>query len=63
MEKINNSTQTQMLHSSSVTTSMNDVSDISHKTVAEVQDIGVVFQQLSEMAQELLKTVSKFKVN
>ncbi|MDJ0677283.1 MAG: GAF domain-containing protein [Calothrix sp. MO_167.B42] len=63
VEKINNSTQTQMLHSHSVTTSMNDVSDISHKTVAEVQDIGVVFQQLSEMAQELLKTVSKFKVN
>jgi methyl-accepting chemotaxis protein PixJ len=46
-----------------VTNSMKDVAEIANKTFAESQDIATVFQDLSGMAQDLLTTASKFKVN
>nr|MDJ0732628.1 methyl-accepting chemotaxis protein [Nostocaceae cyanobacterium] len=60
--RITDATQTQIQRSTSVTTSMKDVAEISHNTVVESQQIAAVFQQLSATAQELLITVSKFKV-
>ena len=42
---------------------MKDVAQISQKTSTEAKTIAAVFQQLSEMAQELLASVSQFKVN
>jgi methyl-accepting chemotaxis protein PixJ len=42
---------------------MKDVAEIANKTFAESHEIAVVFQDLSGMAQELLATASKFKVN
>jgi methyl-accepting chemotaxis protein PixJ len=42
---------------------MKDVAQISQKTSTEANSIATVFQQLSEMGQELLASVSKFKVN
>ncbi|AFY31705.1 GAF domain-containing protein [Calothrix sp. PCC 7507] len=63
IQQITAATQTQMVQSVTVTTSMKDVAEISHKTVGESQEISEVFQQLSIMAQELLVTASRFKVN
>jgi len=63
LQRISNATQTQMLQSVSATASMKDVAQISQKTSTEANNIATVFQQLSEMAQELLASVSKFKVN
>ncbi|MEA5595583.1 GAF domain-containing protein [Rivularia sp. UHCC 0363] len=63
LERITDATQTQMLQSVSATASMKDVAQISKKTSTEANSIATVFQQLSEMGQELLTSVSKFKVN
>ncbi|MBF2007729.1 MAG: GAF domain-containing protein [Chlorogloeopsis fritschii C42_A2020_084] len=62
LQQITEATQTQTLQSTSVTTSMKDVADIAHKTATEVNEIGAVFQHLSNMAQDLLANASKFKV-
>ncbi|QLE55750.1 GAF domain-containing protein [Nostoc sp. TCL26-01] len=63
IQRITDATQKQMGQSVSVTNSMQDVAEIAHKTFAESQDIATVFQDLSGMAQELLTTASKFKVD
>ncbi|MBD2437808.1 GAF domain-containing protein [Nostoc sp. FACHB-110] len=63
IEQITAVTQTQMGQSQTVTTSIQDVSEIAHKTFAESQEIAAIFQDLLGMAQELLTTASKFKVN
>ncbi|MEA5573312.1 GAF domain-containing protein [Calothrix sp. UHCC 0171] len=63
LQKITNSTQGQMLQSVSVTSSMHDVAKIASKTASEANNIAIVFQEVLEMAQELLASVSKFKVN
>ncbi|AFY57044.1 methyl-accepting chemotaxis protein [Rivularia sp. PCC 7116] len=63
LERITDATQTQMLQSVSATASMKDVAQISQKTSTEANGIASVFQQLSEMGQELLASVSKFKLN
>ncbi|MBD2163255.1 GAF domain-containing protein [Calothrix membranacea FACHB-236] len=63
LQRITEATQKQMSQSVTVTSSMKDVAEISHKTVAESHEIAAVFQQLSGMAKELLATASKFKVN
>ncbi|MBF2014604.1 MAG: GAF domain-containing protein [Rivularia sp. T60_A2020_040] len=63
LQKITDATQTQMVQSVSATASMKDVAEISERTSTETNNIAVVFQQLSEMGQELLASVSKFKVN
>ncbi|WP_413172245.1 GAF domain-containing protein [Anabaena azotica] len=62
IERITEATQKQMDQSATVTTSMNDVAVIANKTFGESQDIAIVFQNLSEMAQSLLTTAGKFKV-
>ncbi|MGB7377085.1 MAG: methyl-accepting chemotaxis protein, partial [Rivularia sp. (in: cyanobacteria)] len=63
LQRITDATQTQMLQSVSATASMKDVAQISQKTSTEANSIASVFQHLSEMGQELLASVSKFKVN
>ena len=63
LQRITDATQTQMLQSVSATASMKDVAQISQKTSTEANSIASVFQQLSEMGQELLASASKFKVN
>ncbi|RCJ19159.1 chemotaxis protein [Nostoc sp. ATCC 43529] len=63
IERITAATQQQMTQSVTVTASMQDVAEIANKTFAESQEIATVFQELSGMAQELLTTASKFKVN
>ncbi|MEH2247544.1 GAF domain-containing protein [Nostoc sp.] len=63
IERITAATQKQMAQSVTVTKSMQDVAEIANKTFAESQEIATVFQDLSGMAQELLTTASKFKVN
>ena len=63
LQRITDATQTQMLQSVSATASMKDVAQISQNTSTEADNIATVFQHLSEMAQELLASVSKFKVN
>ncbi|MEH2121778.1 GAF domain-containing protein [Nostoc sp.] len=63
IERITAATQKQMAQSVTVTKSMEDVAEIANKTFAESQEIATVFQGLSGMAQELLTTASKFKVN
>ncbi len=63
LQKITDATQTQMLQSVSATASMKDVAQISQKTSTEANSLASVFQHLSEMGQELLASVSKFKVN
>ncbi|MBW4644950.1 MAG: GAF domain-containing protein [Goleter apudmare HA4340-LM2] len=63
IQEITVATQKQLVQSVNVTTTMQDVAEISHKTVGESQEISEVFQQLLGMAQELLVTASKFKVN
>ncbi|MBG1271745.1 GAF domain-containing protein [Nostoc sp. WHI] len=63
IERITAATQKQMTQSVTVTKSMQDVAEIANKTFAESQEIATVFQELSGMAQELLTTAGKFKVN
>lgn len=63
IQQITDATQKQMGQSVLVTNSMKDVAAIANKTFAESQDIATVFQDLSGMAQDLLTTASKFKVN
>lgn len=63
LQRITDATQTQMLQSVSATASMKDVAQISQKTSTEANSIASVFQHLSEMGQELLASVSQFKVN
>lgn len=63
IERITEATQKQMVQSVTVTTSMKDVAEIANKTFAESHEIAIVFQDLSGMAQDLLATASKFKVN
>jgi methyl-accepting chemotaxis protein PixJ len=63
IQRITEATQKQMCQSVTVTTSMKDVAEIANKTFAESQEIATVFQDLSGMAQDLLTTASKFKVN
>ncbi|WP_392531561.1 GAF domain-containing protein [Nostoc sp. C117] len=63
IERITAATQKQMTQSVTVTASMQDVAEIANKTFAESQEIAAVFQDLSTMAQDLLTTSSKFKVN
>lgn len=63
IEQITNATQKQMQESVTVTSSMKDVAEIAQKTFDESHEITVVFQNLSGMAQDLLTTASKFKVN
>jgi methyl-accepting chemotaxis protein PixJ len=63
IQQITAATQTQLNQSVTVTKTMHDVAEISHKTLGESQVISEVFQQLSGMAQELLFTASKFRVN
>jgi len=60
---ITEATQKQMTQSGTVTTSMNSVAAIANKTFGESQEIATLLQELSGMAQDLLKTASKFKVN
>jgi len=60
---ITEATQKQMAQSGTVTTSMNSVAAIANKTFGESQEIATLLQELSGMAQDLLKTASKFKVN
>ncbi|WP_016952359.1 GAF domain-containing protein [Anabaena sp. PCC 7108] len=62
IERITEATQKQMSQSVTVTASMNDVASIANKTFGESQEIAIVFQNLSGMAQDLLTTASKFKV-
>lgn len=63
IHRITEATQKQMSQSVTVTASMKDVAEIANKTFAESQEIATVFQELSGMAQDLLTTASKFKVN
>jgi methyl-accepting chemotaxis protein PixJ len=63
IERITQATKQQMDQSVTVTTSINDVAAIANKTFAESQQIAAAFQNLSSMAQDLLTTASKFKVN
>lgn len=63
IQQITAATHKQMGQSVTVTTSMKDVAEIADKTFAESQEIAAVFQDLSGMAQGLLTTASKFKVN
>jgi len=63
IQQITAATQTQMGQSETVTTSMQDVAEIANKTFAESQAIAAIFHDLLGMAQELLATASKFKVN
>jgi methyl-accepting chemotaxis protein PixJ len=63
IQRITEATQKQMCQSVTVTASMKDVAEIANKTFAESQEIATVFQDLSGMAQDLLTTASKFKVN
>jgi methyl-accepting chemotaxis protein PixJ len=63
IEQITDATQQQKNQSVAVTKSMNDVAEIAHQTFGESQEIATVFQNLSVMAQDLLATASKFKVN
>ncbi|AFY43827.1 GAF domain-containing protein [Nostoc sp. PCC 7107] len=63
IQQITVATQTQMGQSETVTHSMQDVAEIANKTFAESQEIAAIFQDLLGMAQELLTTASKFKVN
>ncbi len=63
LQRIGDANQAQMLQSISVTASMKDVEKISNKTSIEANEIATVFQELSGMAQDLLASVSKFKVN
>jgi len=63
LQRIAEANQAQMLQSVSVTASMKDVEKISNKTSIEANEIATGFQQLSGMAQDLLASVSKFKVN
>ncbi|MFN6567406.1 GAF domain-containing protein [Dendronalium sp. ChiSLP03b] len=63
IQQITAATHKQMGQSVTVTTSMKDVAEIADKTFAESQEIATVFQDLLGMAQELLSTASKFKVN
>ncbi|MDJ0618046.1 MAG: GAF domain-containing protein [Calothrix sp. MO_192.B10] len=60
--RITDATQAQMERSETVTHSMKDVAEISQSAVNGTQEMAAVFQQLSTTAQELLATVSKFKV-
>ncbi|HLP88991.1 MAG TPA: GAF domain-containing protein [Nostocaceae cyanobacterium] len=63
IEQITAATKQQMNQSVTVTNSMNDVAAIANQTFAESKEIANAFQNLSGMAQGLLATVSKFKVN
>ncbi|MBH8561316.1 GAF domain-containing protein [Nostoc sp. CENA67] len=63
IQQITAATYQQMGQSVTVTTSMKEVAEIADKTFAESQQIASVFQDLSGMAQDLLTTASKFKVN
>ncbi len=63
LQQITDATQGQMLQSVSVTASMKDVAKIANKTSTEASNIAIVFRELSETAQELLASASKFKVN
>ncbi|MEM7552753.1 MAG: GAF domain-containing protein [Cyanobacteria bacterium P01_A01_bin.84] len=63
LQLITDATQTQMLQSVSATTSMKDVAAIAQETSTQANNISVVFQQLSETAQELISSVSRFKVD
>ncbi|HYW21955.1 MAG TPA: GAF domain-containing protein [Nodularia sp. (in: cyanobacteria)] len=63
IEQITAATQKQMGQSVTVTASMQDVAEIANKTFTESQEISAVLQDLSGMAQGLLATASKFKVN
>jgi methyl-accepting chemotaxis protein PixJ len=63
IQQITAATQKQMGQSVTVTASMQDVAQIANKTFTESQEIATVLQDLSGMAQGLLATASKFKVN
>ncbi|MBD2362220.1 GAF domain-containing protein [Anabaena minutissima FACHB-250] len=63
IHQITDATQKQMGQSVTVTNSMKDVAEIANKTFGESQEIAAVFQDLSNMAQDLLTTASKFKVS
>lgn len=63
IQRITEATQKQMGQSVTVTASMQDVAEIANKTFTESQEISVILQDLSGMAQGLLATASKFKVN
>lgn len=63
LQRITEATQTQLTQSVSVTASMKDVAIIANSTSTEANEIAIIFQQLSGMAQELLASASKFKVN
>jgi methyl-accepting chemotaxis protein PixJ len=63
IHQITDATQKQMGQSVSVTNSMKDVAEIANKTFGESQELAAVFQDLSNMAQTLLTTASKFKVS
>ncbi|TVP56215.1 MAG: GAF domain-containing protein [Nodularia sp. (in: Bacteria)] len=63
IQRITAATQQQMGQSVTVTASMQDVAEIANKTFTESQEISAILQDLSGMAQGLLATASKFKVN
>jgi methyl-accepting chemotaxis protein PixJ len=63
IEQITAATQTQKTRSVSVTTSMQQVAEISHNTVAQAQALAAVFQQLLATAKDLLTTAGQFKVS
>jgi methyl-accepting chemotaxis protein PixJ len=62
IQQISHSTQVQMSQSVSLTNSMQDVAKIAEETSTEFDKIAAVFQNLSEMAQNLLASSSKFKI-
>jgi methyl-accepting chemotaxis protein PixJ len=63
LQQITDVTQGQMVQSLSVTESMRDVAEMANKTSLEASNITSVFGELSAMAQDLLTSASKFKVN
>ncbi|MEM7726774.1 MAG: GAF domain-containing protein [Cyanobacteria bacterium P01_A01_bin.45] len=63
LQMIVDATQTQMFQSVSATASMKDVAHIAQETSSQANNISVVFEQLSETAQDLIASASKFKVD
>uniref|UniRef100_UPI001B0146EC methyl-accepting chemotaxis protein n=1 Tax=Aetokthonos hydrillicola TaxID=1550245 RepID=UPI001B0146EC len=63
IQKIGKVTHVQMSQSVSVANSMQDVANIANETSTEFDKIAAVFQDLSQTAQNLLASASKFKVN
>ncbi|HEY9873684.1 MAG TPA: hypothetical protein V6D12_09610, partial [Candidatus Obscuribacterales bacterium] len=63
VEGITQATQVQMQQSASVTEAMTGVAEISNQTSVESSQMSASFKDLLGMAQELLTSSGKFKVN